>query len=371
MLYFDYTATTPIDDEVLELYINTERNFFANSTSLHKLGQRSNYLFEKASEEIKELLGIKAHNIVYTTNATEANNLGIYGIALKKSKAKIITTKIEHPSVYEVYKDLEKRGFEVVYLDVDQNGIIDICQLENALDKNTVLVSIMWVNNIVGSIQPIKRIVEVMKNFPKAKLHVDCVQGIGKILPDFSFADIDLITISAHKIYGPKGVGALIYRDSLELEKCLHGSASQYGIKPGTISVGLAVAFCKVLKKYLPKTEEHFKIVKKLNQYLRAGLSKLDYLIINSSKEASPYIISASLINKNGETLVHYLESEEIYVSTGSACSSKFKRPERTVYSITNNERLASALLRISLSHLTTMKEIDQLLEVLERAKNV
>ena len=170
MIYFDYTATTPIDDEILDIYIRTEKNFFANSTSLHKLGQSSNYLYNKATDEIKELLNIKNYNLVYTTNATEANNLGIFGIVLKHKSGRIITTKIEHPSVYEVFKNLENKGYEVIYLDVDNNGIINLKQLEENINKDTILVSIMWVNNIIGSIQPIEKIITIVKKYPKAKI---------------------------------------------------------------------------------------------------------------------------------------------------------------------------------------------------------
>jgi cysteine desulfurase len=371
MLYFDYTATTPIDEEVLETYIRVEKNFFGNSTSLHKLGQMSNYMYEKASEEIREVLKTPEHNIIFTANATEANNLGIYGIVLKQESGKIITTKIEHPSVYKVFKDLESRGYEVVFLDINQDGIIDLEELKKHLSKDVILVSVMWVNNIIGSIQPINEIIKLVQEYPKTKLHVDCVQGVGKIVPDFNFSDIDLITISGHKLYGPKGIGALIYRKHIDLQRRLYGSEAQFGIKPGTISVGLAAALCKTLKKYLPLTEEHYQYVRELNQYLRKGLSKLDYIVLNSGENASPYVISISLNNLNGETLVHFLESHDIYVSTGSACSSKLKKPERTIYCLTNDVKRARSSIRISLSHLTTKKEIDKLLEVLEKAKNV
>lgn len=371
MLYFDYTATTPIDEEVLETYIRVEKKFFGNSTSLHKFGQMSNYMYEKASDEIRDVLKIPDHNIVFTANATEANNLGIYGLVLKQESGKIITTKIEHPSVYEVFKDLEKRGYEIIFLDINQDGIIDLQELEKHLSKDVILVSVMWVNNIIGSVQPIKDIIELVQEYPKTKLHVDCVQGMGKIIPDFDFSEIDLMSISAHKIYGPKGVGALFFRKQIELERRLYGSEAQLGVKPGTISVGLAAALCKTLKKHLPLTKEHYQYVHKLNQYLRQGLSNFDYIVLNSGENASPYILNLSLKDLNGETLVHFLESHEIYVSTGSACSSKLKKPERTIYCLTNDVKRATSSIRISLSHLTTKEEIDKLLEILEKAKHV
>jgi len=371
MLYFDYTATTPIDEEVLETYIRVERSFFANSTSLHKLGQMSNLMYEKASEEIKELLGTPNHNLVFTANATEANNLGIYGAVLKHGSGRIITTKIEHPSVYEVFRNLERKGYDVVFLDIKADGTVDLEQLEKAMNKDTLLVSVMWVNNIIGSIQPIRQVIEIVKRNPKAKLHVDAVQGIGKILPDFDFSDVDLITLSGHKLYAPKGVGALLFRKQMELEKRLYGSEAQFGVKPGTISVALAASLCKALKKYLPLTAVHQKYVSELNRHLRKGLERLDYIVLNSGEDGSPYVVNFSLPGKNGETVVHFLEKHEIYVSTGSACSSKLKKPERTILALTNDEGRATSSIRVSLSHLTTKEEIDKLLEVLEKAKDV
>jgi cysteine desulfurase len=163
-----------------------------------------------------EVLNLKNHNLIFTSNATEANNLGIYGVVSKYKKGKLITTKIEHASVYEVFKSLENDGFEVVYLDVDEKGVINLKQLEDNIDKETILVSIMWVNNIVGAIQPINKIIEIVKRFPKTKLHIDMVQGLCKITPNFEINDIDLFTFSAHKIFGPKGIGILGCKKNIE-----------------------------------------------------------------------------------------------------------------------------------------------------------
>ncbi len=371
MRYFDYAATTPIDKEVMETYIKVQNNYFANTTSLHSLGQKSNALFEQASKEIKDILGLKEHNIVYTSNATEANNLAIYGIVKKHSKGKIITSKIEHPSVYEVFKNLEQEGYEVVFLDVDEKGIIDMKQLRKEINKNTLLVSIMWVNNITGSIQPIKEIIELVNQYPRTKLHVDAVQGIGKIKPDFNYNKIDLFTISAHKIQGPKGIGALVYNQNIDLHKRLYGSSAQYGVKPGTLDLALVVSFCKALKKFVALWEEHYQIVLELNRRLRNKLEGTAGIVINSSLEASPYIINISLPNVNGETMVHMLEEKEIYVSTGSACSSKLKKPEKTVYSMTQSELLATTTIRISLSYLLSKDDVDYLAKEIGVIANV
>ena len=369
MIYFDYSATTPMDEEILELYIRMQKNFFANTTSLHLLGQRSNYMFEKCKKEMSEVLGLKNSEIIFTSNATEANNLAILGYLSKYNGGKVITTKVEHPSVFEIFKYLEKNGFEVVYLDVDSEGIIKLDDLKKELTKDTLLVSVMWVNNIVGSIQPIKEISELLKEYPKTKLHVDMVQGITKIVPDFSFNDIDMFTFSTHKIYGPKGVGALIYQNNVELGKRLYGSSSQNGIKPGTLDLGLCVCTCKAIKKYYPKTKENYEYVKKLNDRLVNGLKNIDYIEINSSCKASPYIVNISIPSMNGETVVHTLENKEIYVSTGSSCSSKLKKPEKTILAMTDSVDRATSSIRISLSPLVKEEEIDTLLKVLGEIK--
>ncbi len=365
MKYFDYTATTPVDEEVLETYIKTTKNFFANTSSLHKLGQRSNIMYTKAIEQLQEVLNIN-HNVIFTSNATEANNLAIFGICEKYETGKIITTKIEHPSVYETIKSLEKK-YETVYLDINSNGIIDIKQLEQEMTNDTIVVSIMWVNNIIGTIQPIKEIIDIVNKYPKAKLHVDMVQGFCKITPNFNLNDIDLMTFSTHKIYGPKGIGGLFIKNNLTLNKRLYGSNIQMGVKPGTLDLSLICATVKAFKKFIPLTSKHYNDVKEKHIYLRKNIKNNNIIINTLENNISYYILNISIPNINGETIVHLLEQNEIYISTGSACSSKLKKPEKTILALTNSEKLATTSIRISLSHLTTYNEIDALLEILNK----
>lgn len=371
MIYFDYAATTPIDKEVMSVYIKTQENFFANTNSLHKLGQMSNYMFEKATNEIKDLLGIKRHNIIYTSNATEANNLSILGFVEAHSKGKLITTKIEHPSVHEVFKKLANDGYEVVYLDVNSNGIIDLEELKKELTKDVILVSIMWVNNIVGSIQPIGEVIEMLKEYPKVKLHVDVVQGIGKIKPDFSFNDIDFLTLSGHKIYCPKGIGMLAIRDNINLHQRIFGANNQYKIKPGTLDLALVVSLTKAMQLILARQAEDYKYVKELNLYFRDKIKDLKNIVINSSSDASPFIISFSILNIKGSTLLNYLEEKNIYISTGSACSSKYIKLEKTIFAMTKDEVRTNSSVRVSFSHLSTKEEINILVEVLKKLYEV
>lgn len=369
MIYLDYGATTPIDEEVLEKYIEASKIFFANPNSLHKLGQTSNYVFEVATNEILKTLNIPNHHLVYTANATEANNLAIFGIAERYESGKIITSKIEHPSVYNAVKALENK-YEVVYLDIDYNGLININQLEKELTKDTILVSIMWVNNIIGTIQKIEKIIELVKKYPKAKLHVDAVQGLCKVAPRFNLSDIDIFTFSAHKFYGPKGIGGLIFKKEIAFASRLFGASNQYKIKPGTISVPLVVAAAQAIKKFYPLTESHRQYVRKLHLYLRNILSQNPLIVINTPEEnISYYVLNISFPTINSETIVHILEEDEIYVSTGSACSSKLKTPERTVYELTKDEIRAFRSIRISFSHLTTIAEINKLIESINKIR--
>lgn len=366
MNYFDYTATTPIDEEVLNTYIKTTQNFFANANSLHKLGQKSNMMYAKAMEQLLQALNLNNHNVIFTSNATEANNLGILGICDKYNTGKIITTKIEHPSVFETIKSLEDK-FNVTYLDINEQGLIDLNQLEKELDNETILVSIMWVNNIIGTIQPIEKVIDLIKKYPKIKLHIDMVQGFCKVLPNFDLNDIDIMTFSTHKIYGPKGIGGMFVKKNIVLKPRLYGANNQYGIKPGTLDLSLICATVKAFKKYFPLTAIHQEDVKNKYEYLRNNLNN-SKIIINTPKDnISYYIFNISIPSINGETIVHMLEQNEIYVSTGSACSSKLKKPEKTILALTKSNELATSSIRISLSHLTTFSQIDSLLSVLNK----
>lgn len=363
-MYFDYTATTKVDVDVLNTYVKVQNDYFANTESMHLLGQRSNSLFEKAKNEIKDILHT-SHELIFTHNATEANNIAIFGSVYNK-KGKVITSKIEHPSVFEVFKELERNGYEVVYLNVDENGIIDLDELKKEMNKDVLLVSIMWVNNIVGSIEPVKDIIKIVKEYPKAKLHVDGVQGVCKIKEDFNYDDIDLFTFSSHKFFGPKGVGGLLYKKSIVLDKHIFGSNVQNGIKPGTVDLASSVATTKAFKIYYKSILERYEYVSKLRKYFDEEVKKIDGIKVNSNINGSPYIYNLSFPGKNGETILHFLESKDIYVSTGSACSSKLKVPEKTIYAMFNDEDRALSSVRVSFSHQTTMDEVKCLIDAIK-----
>ena len=373
MIYFDSTATTKPLKEVLDTYNKINEEYWYNPSGMYKGSVVVNSLIEKASVQIENILGLSNKTIYYTSGATEANNMAIMGICMPYiNKGKhIITTYIEHPSVYNVFKNLENLGFNVTYLKCE-NGIVDLDELKNALTKDTILVSIMWVNNIIGSINPIKEIIEIAKKHSHAKLHVDAVQGITKIKENFSYNDIDLVSITFHKIEGLKGIGALIANKSIQLSPILKGGHQQKEIRPGTLDASLIVSSAKALRLAMENRDNHYNYVKKLYDYLTQKLEKLNHIKINKTNESySPYVLSISINNLKGETAMHYLEESEIYVGIGSACNEKIETIERAIYAITKDNSRAINMIRISLSHHNTLEEIDKLVEKLESIRNL
>lgn len=367
MIYLDSAATTKPKPEYLELYQKTHLNYWHNSNSPYQPGQRAEAVLELATERLAKALNVpKTHQILFTSGGTEANNFAIYGVCNNylNQKGTIITTKIEHPSVLEPFVDFEKKGFKVYYLDVDSDGIVNLEQLQQVLSKDTILVSIQWVNNIVGAIQPIRKVCEILKKFPKAKLHVDGIQGIGKVEMDFNLQDVDLFTISAHKIHGLKASGALIYNSKLALSLPLKASSTQY---PGTMDIGKAVVLAKAAEDALKNQKENYEKAHTLHRFLFRELAQIPTIAINGGiNNYSPYLLNFSFLGKNSETVMHYLESFDIYVATGSACSSKLKKPQATVLAMTKDEARALSSIRVSLSNENTVEELRFLLDKLK-----
>ena len=368
MIYFDNAATTKPSQIVLDIYNRTSAECWFNASSPHKLGTKASNLFQKAKALVTNNLKTQDHNVIFTSGATEANNIAIYGICNKyiNQNARIITSKIEHPSVLNCFKDLENKGFEVIYLDTLNDGTVDLKMLKDSLNNSTVLVSIMWVNNIVGSINNIKEIINLIKPYKKAKLHIDAVQGIGKIPLTFDVNDVDLMSISSHKIHGIKGAGCLIYKNNINLDIFLKGSNQQL-TKSGTIDLAGSVACAKSIDVSFKKINEVVEHVKKIKSYLTSELNSLDYITINSSDNSSPYILNFSYYNLYSETLMHYFEENDIYVSISSACNDKQRKPERTVLEKTKNEQLALTSIRLSFNEDNTLDEAKKFIEVLKK----
>lgn len=368
MYYFDYTATTSPNPKVIEVYNKVAKEYWYNSSSMYSKGIESDTLFNRALDKIKRLLCVNKHNVLFTSGATEANNCAIHSIAspfiknIKEHKMHIITTTIEHASVLNKIKELESIGFSVTYLSPKENGLISLDELKNALTKDTILVSIMWVNNIIGSMQNIKDIINIVKQNKRCKLHVDMVQGIGKISPDFSLDDVDLITFSGHKIHGLKGSGVLLYNKAITID-FLKGGHQQKSFRPGTVDVASCVAFAKALELSLQNVSNNYRDVLSKYDYLYSNLKDEDYLIINKPLLYSPYILSVTFKYIYGQTVLNALDKANIYVSTGSACNIG-SHVEETLLNIykDNNVGLAKNTIRISLDVETTYKELDYLI---------
>lgn len=359
MIYLDYSATTKPDEKVIEVYNKVAREYYANSNSLHSLGIKSKELEEYATNKIAKLLKVKPTEIIYTSGASESNNQALKGICFKYKKRAnhIITTKLEHSSITETVKYLTENGFVVDYVNILENGEVDLEHLKQLINDNTLLVSICAVDSELGIKQPIEKISHIVKCYPKCYLHVDCTQAIGKINIDLS--KVDLASISAHKIYGFKGIGLLYKKENIEIDPLIHGGKSTTIYRSGTPALPLIVSMMKALELIIPKVEENYNKVKILNDLVKDNLIKYSKVHINSTEKSIPYVINFSIKDIKPETFVHALDEKNIYISTKSACS-KANTMSESVYSVTKNKDYASTSLRISLSYLTTEKEIEE-----------
>ena len=268
MIYLDYSATTPINNEVLDTYVKVSKNFIGNANSIHSLGTKSRELLESATNQISSLLKIKPCEVIYTSGATESNNLALKGIAsfYKNRGRHIITTKLEHSSVSETLKYLETLGYEISYVELDKNGLINIQNLKSLIRDDTILVSICYVNSELGIKQNINEIGKILKQYPKLIFHVDGTQALGKI--DVDLSNIDLFSFSAHKFFGPKGIGCLIKKENIKLTPLFHGGKSDSIYRSGTPALPLIVSLSKALRIALNNLDNKYNHVKKLNEFI-------------------------------------------------------------------------------------------------------
>lgn len=365
MIYLDYSATTPVNKEVLNTFNKVCMEYPGNSNSLHSLGIKSKELEDYATSEIAKMLGVKSSEIIYTSGASESNNLAIKGVCLKyQNRGKhIITTYLEHSSVVGPLNYLTKMGYEVDFVKIKDDGLVDIEHLKSLLRNDTVLVSISMVDSELGIKQPIQEIAKILEEYPKCYFHVDCTQAYGKVLVDLT--GVDLASMSAHKIYGLKGIGLLIKKEHISIEPIIHGGKSSTVFRSGTPALPLIVSLMKALKLIVPKIDENYEYVSKLNKKIIDRLSKYDRVHINSTVNSIPNTINFSLRGIKPETFVHALDEREIYISTKSACSSS-NSMSNSVYAVTKDKEISNASLRISLSYLTTELEVNKFLEVFD-----
>ena len=366
MIYLDNSATTQVAEEVMDTYVRANNSFWGNANSLHNFGALAEQVLIKSSRQILDLLNGNDHQVVFTSGATESNNLAIKGLVASNFSGHMITTKIEHPSVQEVCLELEKKGVRVSYLDVAQPGCDIVRQLDSMIVKDTFLVSCMHVNSEMGLILPIKEMGEVIAKYPRVKFHVDAVQSVGKLPIDIALANIDLLSASAHKIYGVKGVGCLIVRRGMRLEPQIVGGGQMAGVRSGTINVAGAASFAKAVRLVIEGREGSFERIKRLFDYTVKKLEEIDGVRVNSTfTQQSPYIVNFCVNGVRGETMVHALEEHEVYISAKSACSSKSKQASHVLLALGFDEQVATESLRVSFAHDSTSDEVDKFLAAL------
>ena len=368
MIYLDNSATTMVDDRVLDTFNKVCKNYPGNSNSLHSLGIKSKELEDYATEKISNLLGVKPSEIIYTSGASESNNTVLKGVASKyKNRGNhIITTPLEHSSILETCKYLESKGFIIDYVKIKDNGLIDIEDLERLLTDNTILVSVAYVDSELGIRQDIDTIGKIVKKYPKCYFHVDATQAIGKIKVDPT--NIDFISMSAHKIFGLKGIGLLIKKDNIVIDNLIHGGKSTTIYRSGTPALPLICSLMKALELVIPNIDKNYEYVSSLSRKIKDNLKKYDNIHINSTENSIPYIINFSVIGVKPETFIHTMEEEDIYLSTKSACSTS--DVSLSVDSIYHNREISMSSIRISLSYKNTEEEIDKFIKTFDKIYN-
>lgn len=367
--YLDNSATTQVSEASAQKALELMRDKFGNPSSLHSFGFEAEKELDSAREKTAELIGASEKEIFFTSGGTEANNLALVGAAEAKKRAgkKIVTTAIEHSSVLDTAKHLESQGFEVVFVRPKDKWGFDIKDFEEAIDQSTILVSVMLVNNETGLMPPIKRIQGIIKRkAPNALFHIDAVQALGKENVNVAALKCDLLTISSHKIHGPKGVGALYIRKGVHILPRTFGGKQENSIRPGTEALPLIGAFGVAASEVdVFKNKER---ISALNLRLRQKLADLDDIIINSPEDASPYILNFSALGIRSETMLHHLASKGVYVSSGSACSKGGKSHVLEALNLSAEE--ADSAVRVSFSKNTTDEDIDALLDALNLGLN-
>lgn len=377
MIYFDNSATTKPNDAVLETYTKVASNYFANPSSLHRFGAKSKELLDTSRKQIATMLGVLSEEIIFTSGGSEGNNLAIKGLAYsyKNRGNHIITSRIEHPSVRMVMEELESNGFRVTYLQVNKNGVIDLEELKAALTKETILISIMGVNNEVGSIQPLQEIGETIANREHTFFHVDFVQGIGKVPLEIGQMAIDLLTFSGHKFHALRGTGVLFKKKNVHLHSEILGGGQEMGYRSGTENLAGGVALAKALRLALENEQNTSELIE-IRDYLLSEIAYMPDMTVHTKKSvAAPHIICFSAKGHRGEVLVHALEKEDIYISTTSACSSKQKLASSTLKAMGVTDEEATGAVRVSLSYENRLSEakifIQKLQEIIENLNKV
>lgn len=370
--YLDNSATTRCSDTVKDLVVNMLVNDYGNASSMHMKGVEAERYVKEASSRIARTMKCSEKEIIFTSGGTESNNMALMGAAMANKRAgmHLITTSVEHPSVRNVMLWLEEQGFRITYLRVDKNGIIDLDQLREEVHDDTILVSLMMVNNEIGAVEPIEKAARIIheKN-PKTLIHVDAIQAYGKFRIIPKRLGIDMLSASGHKIHGPKGIGFLYVKEKTKIRPVVFGGGQQNGMRSGTLNTpgiaGLGLAAEEAYKDFDKKIEHLYQ----LREAFETGVRKIENIRVNGlpGRESAPQIVSISFEGVRSEVLLHALEEYQIYVSAGSACSSNHPSVSSTLQSIGLPKKLQESTIRFSFSVHTQMEEIDYTLEVLSK----
>ena len=377
-VYFDNAATTRLDEDVLKEMLPYLREDYGNASAIYKLGRKSRKAIEESREKIAKVLNCKPNEIYFTAGGSESDNTAIKGIAhsYKNKGNHIITSKIEHPAVLETCKELEKEGFEVSYISVDENGVIDLEELKKAIKPTTILISVMFANNEIGTIEPIKEIGKIAKE-NKIYFHTDAVQAVGSIKIDVQDLNIDSLSLSGHKFYGPKGIGALYVRTGINFKKLIDGGHQEKNKRAGTENVAAIVGMGKALEMAYEKMDEHNEKIRALRDYYESQvLEKIPYVKVNGNRENRlPGNSNISFRFIEGEGLLLNLDLKGICASSGSACTSGSLDPSHVLLAIGLPHEIAHGSLRISIGKYNTKEEIEflvqNLVEIVNRLRNM
>ena len=364
-IYLDNSATTQVGEKVAVKVCEMLTDNYGNPSSLHTKGFQAQKILDETRIQIAEKLGAGDKEIFFTSGGTEANNLALIGTALKRKKMgnKIITSAIEHSSVLEACKYLESLGFEVVYLPVGEDGVVRTEDISNAIDNKTILVSLMYANNEIGTIQPVEKVHTLLKRKKsQAYFHIDAVQAFGKIPFKNTRLQADMISVSAHKIHAPKGIGAIYIKNGTNLIPRQFGGEQQKKIRPGTESTALIAGFGQAVQEI---NYDCLLKMQHLNDCLRKHLAQINDIHINSPENALPYILNFSVANIKSETMVHFLEEKAIYVSSGSACAKG--KQSHVLQAMKLPKNLSDTAIRVSFSRYNTTEDIDRLAEALSQ----
>lgn len=366
MIYLDHAASTPIADSVLQEMMPYFKENYGNPSSIHRFGRIAAKAIESARKRVAELVGANPSEILFTSGGTESNNTAIYGIMNQNRSKQLITTSIEHDAILEPCKKLESAGFDVVYLPVDSTGLVDLQKLESTISEKTALLSVMLANNEVGTIQPIAEIAKICKRH-NVLFHTDAVQGVGKIPVNVKELGVDLMSISSHKINGPKGIGALYIRNGVTLDPFILGGGQENGMRSGTENVANIMGFgkaCQIAKENLQQNSSNLESLR--NYLVQRVSSEISYVTVNGNKAKLPNNAHFTFLGVNGEDLIIKLDEHGVAASTGSACSVKTQKASHVLMAMGFSHEQITGSLRLSLGISNTKSEIDQTVDSLK-----